>query len=235
MVGLPGAGKTTVRRRWQGHGALTMRALIRRERVREGERHRRGLVRALPEAVTSRVLQGALPTAGDAARFALAHPALQELVWDRLGAVPDETVRVVAGGLLWDAFAERAFADRVGGPEEILLSDEGIWQRLSYLFALTGDGATGDGTAGGVPQLSHPRPALDGLVVVAAPLDVATQRALARDRGFKEVGLLPAMHAVLDALVGQVRDAGIPCLELDATRPVPDSLAALEAFLTDLG
>jgi hypothetical protein len=229
MVGLPGAGKTTVRRRWQGHGALTMRALIRRERVREGERHRRGLVRALPEAVTSRVLQGALPTAGDAARFALAHPALQELVWDRLGAVPDETVRVVAGGLLWDAFAERAFADRVGGPEEILLSDEGIWQRLAYLLALTGTGAAD------VPPLPEPRPPLDGLVVVTAPLEVAAQRALARERGFKETGLLPAMRAVLDALVGQVRETGVPCLELDATRPVRDSLAVLEAFLTDLG
>lgn len=230
MVGLPGAGKTSVRRGWRRHGrTLTMRELLERERVRTGREHRRHLVRVMPPAVTSRLMRGVTPSAADAARFAVMNPALHDLVWSRSRAVPDVTRRAVALALMWDAWADRGFAEHAGASDERLLLDEGVWQRLAYLLAASGVREPSD-----MPTLPHPMPPLDALVVMTVPVEVAASRALGRPHGFKEVDLLPAMEMILEHLVGALTAAGTPCLVIDGQRPVSQSRADVRRFLDQL-
>lgn len=228
MVGLPAAGKTSLRRRWGQYGdILTLRDLVDRERRGAALEHRRRMVRRLPVGLTSRLLQGGRPTAGDAARFATDHPHLQELVWALASAVPDSETRAVALGLLWDTWADRRFAERVGGVDEGVLLDEGIWQRLAYLLAVGGARVSDD-----VPAIPAPLPRLDGLIIIEVPADLAARRVLARDHGFKDVELLPAMEAILQHLVAMLRATGTPCLTVDGTRPVRRSLVELQRFVS---
>lgn len=227
MVGLPGAGKTSVRRGWPTAGPIvTMGHLLRRERVRAGKEHRRPLVRMMPSVVTSRVMRGRTPSAGDAAHFSVTHPAFHDFVWARSRMASDANQRTTSLELMWDAWGERGFAERVGTPEEGLLLDEGVWQRLIYLLAISGVR-----TADDIPALPHPLPSLAALVVMNVPLDVARARVYARPRGFVEVDLLPTVDVILGHLVDKLRAAGTPCLILDGQRPIPESRAELRRFL----
>lgn len=227
MMGLPGAGKTSVRRGWQTAGTIvTMRDLLWRERVRAGAEHRRPLVRMMPSVVTSRVIRGPTPSAGDAAHFAVAHPAFHDLVWSRSRMASAVDQRTTAVELMWDAWGDREFAERVGAPDEGLLLDEGIWQRLVYLLAVSGARTPDD-----VPALPRPLPSLAALVVMNVPLDVARARVRERPRGFDEVALLPTMDVILHHVVRKLKASGTPCLVLDGQRPVPESRAELRRFL----
>lgn len=227
MVGLPGAGKTAVRRGWHTRGhILTMRDLLARERVRAGRKHRRAGLRIMPPSVLARVARGSTPSAGDAAHFAVAHPQLHDLVWSRSRAALDEARCVTALELMWDAWGERGFGERVGEPEDVLLQDEGIWQRLAYLLAVSGVR-----TPDAVPSLPRPLPPLAGLVMMDVPLAVARSRVARRARGFSEVDLLPAMEMILAHIVEDLRAAGTPCLVVDGQQPIKTSRDEVRGFL----
>lgn len=217
MMGLPGAGKTQVRRGWDdGAGVLTINRLVERERIRAAERHRRGaLARALPDVLKVKLLRGSVPDARDLAWFTVRHPDMLTLVWERTGLIGDLSEREVALGLVFDAWSAHGFAERTGVEGESVLLDEGFWQRYAYILALTGDAMAQQ------VVLPAPIPPLDGVVLLDVPLERAGERVLGRERGFADVDLLPAMGSMLERLVVQLRAQGVRVEVVDADRSPP--------------
>jgi hypothetical protein len=231
LIGLPGAGKSNLLRGWdQGSGAQTIHQLVRRERVRSAETHHRAAIaRRLPDALKLRVLRGPEPDAYDTACFLAANPALHDLVVERAARLDDED-RIVALWMLLEAGARHAYAARVGEPGDTLLLDEGIWQRLAFLFAAS---RQDDGPA--VPPIPDPLPPLDGLVVLRLPLPLAVERVTARAEGFQATHVMAAMERCIDDLASQLADRGVPVEVLDAERPKPELVAAVRRFLAASG
>jgi hypothetical protein len=227
LIGLPGAGKSNLLRGWdERSGAQTIHQLIRRERVRSAATHHRTTIaRRLPDAIKLRVLRGPEPDAYDTACFLATHPALHDLVVERAARLgPDD--QIVALWMLLEAWARHAYAARVGEPGDTLLLDEGIWQRLAFLFAA--DEPEGDGT---IPPLPERLPALHGLIVLRVPLDVAVARVTARGEGFQATHVMAAMERCIDLLASQLADRGVPVELLDAERPKPELVTAVRRFL----
>jgi hypothetical protein len=224
FVGLPGSGKTTLLRGWDpGLGILTVPQLIRRARLATATDHtRRQLLRRLPESLRLRLLRGPEPDTYDVARFTVDHPDLHEAVTAAARRVPDEDDRLVALWMLFDAWARHAFVDRVAGPGEGVIVDEGLWQRLAFLTAASGSTLLPSAASAPLPH---------GLVVFRLPLEVAARRV--RDRGdeFQAVHHLPAMAERLEATEAHLRGLGVATLAVDATRPRATSLSAVRRFV----
>jgi hypothetical protein len=227
LIGLPGAGKSNLLRGWdERSGALTIHQLVRRERVRSAETHHRAAIaRRLPDAIKLRVLRGPEPDAYDTACFLAANRGLHDLVVERAARLdPDD--QVVALWMLLEAWARHAYAARVGEPDDTLILDEGIWQRLAFLFA-----ASSPDTAPGIPPLPDPLPALDGLVVLRVPLHVAVDRVTARAEGFQATNVMAPMERCIDLLASHLGNRGVPVEVLDAERPKPELVTAVRRFL----
>jgi hypothetical protein len=228
LLGLPGAGKTTLLRQWRPMArVMTIHQLVRRERLRSAELHHRSrIARRLPNAAKLRLLRGPEPSHYDTAAFVVDQPALHELVWDLARAVPREDDRRVALWMLFEAWARHAYAERFTVPSEGVIVDEGIWQRLAWLLAMS---ERAEGAA--LPTLPEGLPQLDGLVVLNLPVDLATARVAGRASEFQAIETLPAMARQLDHLVAELARRGTPVLKLDARRPKPELLVELRGFL----
>jgi hypothetical protein len=228
LLGLPGAGKTTLLRRWdQSARVMTIHQLIRRERLRSAETHHRSrIARRLPTAAKLRLLRGPEPDHSDTAAFVVDQPDLHALVCDLIGAVPAAEDRQVALWMLFESWARFAYARRFAAATEGVILDEGIWQRLAWLLAVSDrpDRST-------LPALPERLPQLDGLVVLDLPLELASARVTARGSEFQAIDTLPALSEQLDRLVGQLRDRGTPVLILDARLPREALLADLHRFV----
>lgn len=237
FVGLPGAGKTTLLRRWNPDvGFLTLYQLIRRERKRAAATHHRPrLAQLLPDALKLRVLRGPEPDVFDAGNVLARHVSLHELVSARARGVGDEAQRAIAVHMVLDACARHGYAHRVGGPGEGMVLDEGLIQRLAFLFAVSG---TRDGTdVPALPDLPH----VDGLVVFDVSLDEAVARVRARATDpalgtseFQATQTMPAMSAALERLIGAFGSMGVPVLVVDATTPPAQTLPEVRRFLAEL-
>ena len=226
LLGLPGAGKSTlVDLVGQRPGALTVPDLVRRERLRQRPLlHQRAAIRLMPLALKLRVLTGPVPDAKDAASFVLAHPSHLDSVMRASQQVGDEANRGLAVALLFESWAERAFAARVAQPGESVLFDEAVLQRLVFLMALLPSGAATDDLIGSVPMP-------DAVVLLDLPLDLATSRVRGRARGFQLVDVMQALADRVAELVAELEHHGVPLLVIDATRPASHSVRDLGDFL----
>jgi hypothetical protein len=231
LIGLPGAGKTTLLRGWQPvDGIVTIHQLIRRERVRSARTHHRpGVARLLPPALALRLLRGPEPGAYDTARFMVDHPALHDLVTATAARVHDEEERLVALWMLVEAWSRHAYAGRVGSPDGGVILDEGIWQRLGYLAAVSGR----DGARPLAFPDDHPR--TDGVIVVACSAELAAERLRSRATEFQASHLLPAMDRALETISAHLSAQGVPITVVDAAGPRAEALAHIRGFLRGAG
>jgi hypothetical protein len=231
LLGLPGAGKTTLLRGWnQSTGVLTVHQLVRRERLAAAARHRRTwIARRLPDAVKLRLLRGEEPEHYDAAAFIVEHREMHGLVSRSLETVVAHEDRVTAMWMMLEAWSRHSYARRFAGPHEGVILDEGIWQRLAWLLAVSGDGGPTSPLS-----LPGPLPQIDGLVLLDLPLDLAFARVRHRATEFQATGTLPAMAVQLERIVGHLRRHGVQVTVVDAQRPKQDMLVQLRAFLRSI-
>lgn len=227
LLGVPGAGKSTLIRGWDVQsGVWSVAGLRRRERL-AGTGHRRptAAVRLLPTVAKERLLRGREPEPKDAAFFLAANPQLHRLVLDVSDGVAVESDRLLALAMLMETWGWYGYADRVGRPGEGILMDEGGWQRLAFLRALAGR------SADGLPLLPARLPSITGIVVLELPRDVAATRISTRRKGWARHELVPAMAAITGAIAEELGDAGVATLRLDATQPVEALRAAVREFV----
>lgn len=226
LLGLPGAGKSTlVELVGARAGSLTVPDLIRRERLRPRPllRHRIALT-LMPMALKQRTLTGPVPDAKDAASFAVSNPCHVDSILrasTRIGNVADRSLAVT---LLFESWAERAFAARIARAGETVLFDEAVLQRLAFLMALLPPGTK-------TQELLDAAPLPDAAVLLDLPLDLATARVEDRAGEFQMVEVMPAMADRIADLVTTLEHHDITTLVLDATRPASRSLTDLVEFL----
>jgi hypothetical protein len=228
MVGLPGAGKTTLIKSIDtGLGVVPIRRLITtRSRGSELRRHRQIWWR-IPKRLQLRILERLPPDAKDAASFIVKHPQLRQVVLTASENIPDPSDRELAVALLFETWSYYGYAERIGYAGEGVLFDEGIWQRLIFLLALVPDQPADEFLAMALERV----PQLDGAILLDLPLKAAAERATLRRDGFMRIDLMDRMASLLEGTINGLEAAGVPMVTLSAERPSRESLRDVRTFL----
>jgi hypothetical protein len=227
LLGLPGAGKTTLAdlvtssSSWRSVAQLEDRANL---RPRRRPRHRLAQ-RVLPERWQLWLFSDARPDAKDAGVYATRHRAHLDAVMRGADLVEAASDREMAVELLFESWSDHGFADRFARPGDAVLHHESVLQRAAFLSAL----------------LPHPSPEVDrivatlplpdGALLLRVPLATATDRVLARRGEFTRTEVMPAMERSIGAIEARLRHEGVPVAVVDAEQPTASVLPEVLAFL----
>jgi hypothetical protein len=227
MLGLPGAGKTTLTSvvtsasDWRSVAQIEERANL---RPRRRPRHRLAQ-RVLPERLQLRLLADARPDAKDAGTYAARHRAHLDAVMRGADLVTESAARELAVQLLFESWSEHGFTARFGRPGDALLHHESVLQRAAFLLALLHHPSTA------ADEIVATLPLPDGVLLLQLPLVTAIDRVRTRAGGFSLTGVMPSMEMGIDTIVARVRAEGVPVAVIDAERPPAASLPEVLAFL----
>jgi hypothetical protein len=227
LLGLPGAGKTTLAdlatdaSGWRSVAQLEDRANL---RPRRRPRHRLAQ-RVLSERWQLRLFADARPDAKDAGVYATRHRAHLDAVMRGADLVAAATDREMAVQLLFESWSDHGFADRFARPGDAVLHHESVLQRAAFLSAL----------------LPHPSPEVhaiiatlplpDAVVLLRVPLATAVERVQRRAGEFTQTEVMPAMERSIGAIEARLRHDGVPFAVVDADQPAASMLPEVLAFL----
>jgi hypothetical protein len=227
MLGLPGAGKSTLADLiGPDTGVLSIPQVIRRERlrVRPLRRHRVAM-RFMPEWLKMLVLTGSTPDAKDAAAFALEHRKFHDAVARAGDDVDDRRQREIGVQLLFETWAEYAFAERVAHRGDGVLLHEGILQRAAFLMAVVRPDSLC------ASELLETLPLPDAVVHLDLPLELAVDRVRRRNREFTMTDTMASMSEQIDAILARLRTENVPVAVVRADRPPTEAIPELSRFL----
>ncbi|MBA2316912.1 MAG: hypothetical protein H0V93_03915 [Euzebyales bacterium] len=228
MVGLPGAGKTTLIKSIDTDlGVVPIRRLITSRSRGSALRRYRQIWWRMPKRLQLHVLERLPPDAKDAASFIVRHPRLHQVVLTASESIPDPTDRELGVALLFETWSYYGYSERVCSTGEAVLFDEGIWQRLIFLLALVPDQPADEFLAMALETV----PPLDGAILLDLPLKVAVERVTLRRDGFMQTGLMDRMASLLERTIDGLEAAGVPMIGLPAERPSRESLRDVRTFL----
>jgi hypothetical protein len=227
LLGLPGAGKTTLADAvtaasdWRSIAQLEQRANL---RPRRRPRHRLAQ-RVLPESVQLRLFTDARPDGHDAGRYATRHPAHLDAVMRGADLLTDAGDRELAITMLFGSWSEHGFVMRFGRSGDAVLHHESVLQRAAFLSALLPQPSPE------VDRIIATLPLPDGVLLLRLPLATATDRVLVRSGEFMRTDVMPTMERSIDAIEARLRAEGVPVAVVDADRPTASLLPEVLAFL----
>jgi hypothetical protein len=181
----------------------------------------------MPEKLKLRVLTGPTPDAKDAAAFALEHRQFHDAVARAGDDVHDQAQREVGVQLLFETWAEYAFAERVARPAETVLFHEGLLQRTAFLMAVVAP-ARGCST-----ELLETLPLPEGVIHLDLPLELAVDRVRRRNREFTMTDVMASMSEQIDAILARLRSDGVPVAVVRTDRPAVEVIPELRGFLQE--
>lgn len=228
MLGLPGAGKTTLTALvtsssdWRSIAQVEERANL---RPRNRPRHKLAQ-RVLPQSLQLRLLNDARPDAKDAGTYAARQRAHLDAVMLGADLVTDTAARELAVELMFESWSEHGFSTRFGERGDALIHHESVLQRAAFLLALLPPSKEAD-------AIVETLPLPDGVVLLQLPLETAVNRVRARVGGFTMTEVMPSMERWIATIVAHLQSEGVPVAEVDAEREPTVTLPEVLAFLDE--